>query len=125
MIEVDYDFYSKVYLGDKLDEEAFKKQVYKAYKQVNNATYNRVKVLSKDVNIDEDLLFDIKMCICECAEYCNSFSNTGGKVLSSVKAGAVTESYSTASLAKSESSACSRVIEDYLGVYGLLAPVWG
>ncbi len=125
MIEVDYSFYTNVYGGNLLEEEDFHRFIYKAYKEVNTSTYNRLKKLDKQGSLSGELLTAIKLCLCECAEVCSSFKDRAGKVLSSVKAGSTTEVYVTKGVSLTESAACNRVAEDYLSEYGLLTPIWG
>lgn len=71
---VDYSFYTDIYKGNQIEENEFDKYIRKASNVISRYTFDRVK--ENTINkFPIELIENIKMCICELAEFEKSVYN--------------------------------------------------
>lgn len=122
MVTISYEFYKDSYRGS-LSEDDFNKCILKATKFVSNRTNNRIDTISDD-NINQDLVTDIKLCICNVIDKVQYYSESNGKVIASQSSGKISESYVVDSSRTSVERDIADVIKLWLSKYGYTNIVW-
>lgn len=122
MVTVSYEFYKDSYRGS-LSEDDFNKNILKATRFVSNRTNNRIDTISDD-DINQDLVTDIKLCICNVIDKVQYYSESNGKVIASQSSGKISESYVVDSSRTSVERDIADVIKLWLSKYGYTNIVW-
>lgn len=122
MVDVTYVFYKDVY-GGILNEDNFNKSLLKATRLVSNRTNNKVDTIV-DADENQNLVNDIKFCICNVIDKVQYYNVSNGKVVASQSSGKVSESYVVDSLKSSAESDIADVIKSWLSGYGYTNFVW-
>lgn len=122
MVDVTYVFYKDVY-GGILNEDNFNKSLLKATRLVSNRTNNKIDTIV-DGDENQNLVNDIKFCICNVVDKVQYYNTNNGKVIASQSSGKVSESYVVDSLKSSAESDISDVIKSWLSGYGYTNFVW-
>lgn len=122
MVDVTYVFYKDVY-GGILNEDNFNKSLLKATRLVSNRTNNKVDTIV-DADENQNLVNDIKFCICNVVDKVQYYNTNNGKVIASQSSGKVSESYVVDSLKSSAESDIADVIKSWLSGYGYTNFVW-
>lgn len=122
MVDVTYVFYKDVY-GGILNEDNFNKSLLKATRLVSNRTNNKVDTIV-DGDENQNLVNDIKFCICNVVDKVQYYNTNNGKVIASQSSGKVSESYVVDSLKSSAESDIADVIKSWLSGYGYTNFVW-
>lgn len=122
MVDVTYDFYKDVY-GGILNEDNFNNSLLKATRLVSNRTNNKVDTIV-DGDENQNLVNDIKFCICNVVDKVQYYNTNNGKVIASQSSGKVSESYVVDSLKSSAESDIADVIKSWLSGYGYTNFVW-
>ena len=122
MVTVIYEFYKDSYRGS-LNENDFNKSLPKATKLVSNRTNNKIDTISDD-DENQNLVNDIKFCICNVVDKVQYYNTSNGKVVSSQSSGKVSESYVVDSSKSSAESDIADVIKSWLSGYGYTNFVW-
>lgn len=78
---VDYQFYTTVYLGNKLTESQFNKQAFKACNLITDETMTRVTDLTIN-NYPGELVEIIKKCACDLAEKYDDYDKIYNNIVS-------------------------------------------
>ena len=122
MVTVTYEFYKDSY-GGVLNENIFNKSLLKATKLVSNRTNSRIDTISDD-DTNQDLVTDIKLCICNVIDKVQYYSESNGKVIASQSSGKMSESYVVDSSKTSVEKDIADVIKLWLSKYGYTNIVW-
>lgn len=122
MVDVTYVFYKDVY-GGILNEDNFNKSLLKATRLVSNRTNNKIDTIV-DADENQNLVNDIKFCICNVVDKVQYYNTSNGKVIASQSSGKVSESYVVDSLKSSAESDIADVIKSWLSGYGFTNFVW-
>lgn len=122
MVDVTYVFYKDVY-GGILNEDNFNKSLLKATRLVSNRTNNKIDTIV-DGDENQNLVNDIKFCICNVVDKVQYYNTNNGKVIASQSSGKVSESYVVDSLKSSAESDIADVIKSWLSGYGYTNFVW-
>lgn len=122
MVDVTYVFYKDVY-GGILNEDSFNKSLLKATRLVSNRTNNKIDTIV-DADENQNLVNDIKFCICNVIDKVQYYNTNNGKVIASHSSGKVSESYVVDSLKSSAESDIADVIKSWLSGYGYTNFVW-
>lgn len=122
MVDVTYDFYKDVY-GGILNEDNFSKSLLKATRLVSNRTNNKIDTIV-DADENQNLVNDIKFCICNVVDKVQYYNTNNGKVIASQSSGKISESYVVDSLKSSAESDIADVIKSWLSGYGYTNFVW-
>lgn len=122
MVDVTYVFYKDVY-GGILNEDNFNKSLLKATRLVSNRTNNKVDTIV-DADENQNLVNDIKFCICNVVDKVQYYNTNNGKVIASQSSGKISESYVVDSLKSSAESDIADVIKSWLSGYGYTNFVW-
>lgn len=122
MVTVSYEFYKDSYRGS-ISEDDFNKDILKATRFVSNRTNNRIDTISDD-DINQDLVTDIKLCICNVIDKVRYYSESNGKVIASQSSGKISESYVVDSSRTSVERDIADVIKLWLSKYGYTNIVW-
>lgn len=122
MVDVTYDFYKDAY-GGILTEDNFNKSLLKATRLVSNRTNNKIDAIV-DAGENQNLVNDIKFCICNVVDKVQYYNTSNGKVVASQSSGKVSESYVVDSLKSSAESDIADVIKSWLSGYGYTSFVW-
>lgn len=122
MVTVTYEFYKDSYWGT-LTEDNFNKSLLKATRLVSNRTNNKIDTISDD-DENQNLVNDIKFCICNVVDKLDYYNKNDGKVVSSHSSGKVSESFVIDSTKKSAESDIADVIKSWLSGYGYTNFVW-
>ena len=122
MVTVTYEFYKESY-GGSLNEDNFNKNLLKSTRLVSNRTNNKIDTISDD-DENQNLVNDIKFCICNVIDKIQYYNVNNGKVISSQSSGKVSESYVVDSSKASAESDIADVIKSWLSGYGYTNFVW-
>lgn len=122
MVTVTYEFYKDSY-GGVLNENLFNKSLLKATRLVSNRTNNKIDSISDD-DENQNLVNDIKLCICNVVDKVQYYNTSNGKVISSQSSGKISESYVVDSSKVSAENDISDVIKTWLSGYGYTNFVW-
>lgn len=122
MVDVTYVFYKDVY-GGILNEDNFNKSLLKATRLVSNRTNNKIDTIV-DADENQNLVNDIKFCICNVVDKVQYYDTNNGKVIASQSSGKVSESYVVDNLKSSAESDIADVIKSWLSGYGYTNFVW-
>ena len=122
MVTVIYEFYKDIYRGS-LNEDDFNKSLPKATRLVSNRTNNKIDTISDD-DENQNLVNDIKFCICNVVDKVQYYNTNNGKVVASQSSGKVSESYVVDSSKSSAESDIADVIKMWLSGYGYTNFVW-
>ena len=122
MVTITYEFYRDSY-GGVLNENLFNKSLLKATRLVSNRTNNKIDSISDD-NENQNLVNDIKLCICNVVDKVQYYNTSNGKVVSSQSSGKISESYVVDSSKASAESDIADVIKMWLSGYGYTNFVW-
>lgn len=122
MVTVTYEFYKDSY-GGVLNENLFNKSLLKATRLVSNRTNNKIDTISDDDD-DQNLVNDIKFCICNVIDKVQYYNTNNGKVVASQSSGKVSESYVVDSSKTSAENDIADVIKSWLSGYGYTNFVW-
>ena len=122
MVTVTYEFYRDSY-GGVLNENLFNKSLLKATRLVSNRTNNKIDSISDD-DENQNLVNDIKLCICNVVDKVQYYNTSNGKVVSSQSSGKISESYVVDSSKASAENDIADVIKMWLSGYGYTNFVW-
>lgn len=122
MVTVSYEFYKDSYRGS-LSEDDFNKCILKATRLVSNRTNNKIDTISDD-DANQDLVTDIKFCICNVVDKVQYYNTSNGKVIASQSSGKISESYVVDSSKTSVERDIADVIKLWLSKYGYTNIVW-
>ena len=122
MVTVTYEFYKDSY-GGVLNENLFNKSLLKATRLVSNRTNNKIDRISDD-DENQNLVNDIKLCICNVVDKVQYYNTSNGKVVSSQSSGKISESYVVDSSKVSAENDIADVIKMWLSGYGYTNFVW-
>ena len=122
MVTITYEFYRDSY-GGVLNENTFNKSLLKATRLVSNRTNNKIDSISDD-NENQNLVNDIKLCICNVVDKVQYYNTSNGKVVSSQSSGKISESYVVDSSKMSAENDIADVIKMWLSGYGYTNFVW-
>lgn len=122
MVTVTYEFYKDIYRGS-LNEDNFNKNLFKATRLVSNRTNNKIDTISDD-DVNQNLVNDIKFCICNVIDKVQYYNTNNGKVVASQSSGKVSESYVVDSSKTSAENDIADVIKSWLSGYGYTNFVW-
>lgn len=122
MVTVTYEFYKDSY-GGVLNENLFNKSLLKATRLVSNRTNNKIDSVSDD-DENQNLVNDIKLCICNVVDKVQYYNTSNGKVVSSQSSGKISESYVVDSSKMSAENDIADVIKMWLSGYGYTNFVW-
>lgn len=122
MVTLTYEFYKDSY-GGSLNEDNFNKSLLKATRLVSNRTNNKIDTISDD-DENQNLVNDIKFCICNVVDKVQYYNTNNGKVIASQSSGKVSESYVVDSSKSSAESDIADVIKSWLSGYGYTNFVW-
>lgn len=122
MVDVTYIFYKDVY-GGILNEDNFNNSLLKATRLVSNRTNNKIDTIV-DADENQNLVNDIKFCICNVVDKVQYYNTNNGKVVASQSSGKISESYVVDSLKSSAESDIADVIKSWLSGYGFTNFVW-
>ena len=122
MVTVTYEFYKDIYRGS-LNEDNFNKNLLKATRLVSNRTNNKIDSISDD-DENQNLVNDIKFCICNVIDKVQYYNTNNGKVVASQSSGKVSESYVVDSSKTSAENDIADVIKSWLSGYGYTNFVW-
>lgn len=122
MVTVTYEFYKDSY-GGVLNENLFNKSLLKATRLVSNRTNNKIDSISDD-DENQNLVNDIKLCICNVVDKVQYYNTSNGKVVSSQSSGKISESYVVDSSKASAENDIADVIKMWLSGYGYTNFVW-
>lgn len=122
MVTVTYEFYKDSY-GGVLNENLFNKSLLKATRLVSNRTNNKIDSVSDD-DENQNLVNDIKLCICNVVDKVQYYNTSNGKVVSSQSSGKISESYVVDSSKASAENDIADVIKMWLSGYGYTNFVW-
>lgn len=122
MVTVTYEFYKDSY-GGVLNENLFNKSLLKATRLVSNRTNNKIDSISDD-DENQNLVNDIKLCICNVVDKVQYYNTSNGKVVSSQSSGKISESYVIDSSKVSAENDIADVIKMWLSGYGYTNFVW-
>lgn len=122
MVTVSYEFYKDSYRGS-ISEDDFNKCILKATRLVSNRTNSRIDTISDD-DTNQDLVTDIKLCICNVIDKVQYYSESNGKVIASQSSGKMSESYVVDSSKTSVEKDIAEVIKLWLSKYGYTNIVW-
>lgn len=118
----DYDFYTNVYLGNRVEEADFPRLSMRAFEYISGMTRGIVRKVSGDIDA-------VKMCVCAIAEIiqdeerltAQSFS--GEKPVSSETVGSHTISYSSPAMSGAEAEYIGNRKKDALFLYLSTVPL--
>ena len=122
MVTVTYEFYKDSYNG-VLNENLFNKSLLKATRLVSNRTSNKIDSISDD-DENQNLVNDIKLCICNVVDKVQYYNTSNGKVVSSQSSGKISESYVVDSSKASAENDIADIIKMWLSGYGYTNFVW-
>ena len=122
MVTVTYEFYKDSY-GGVLNENLFNKSLLKATRLVSNRTNNKIDSVSDD-DENQNLVNEIKLCICNVVDKVQYYNTSNGKVVSSQSSGKISESYVVDSSKMSAENDIADVIKMWLSGYGYTNFVW-
>lgn len=122
MVTITYEFYRDSY-GGVLNENLFNKSLLKATRLVSNRTNNKIDIISDD-DENQNLVNDIKLCICNVVDKVQYYNTSNGKVVSSQSSGKISESYVVDSSKVSAENDIADVIKMWLSGYGYTNFVW-
>ena len=122
MVTITYEFYKDSY-GGVLNENLFNKSLLKATRLVSNRTNNKIDSISDD-DENQNLVNDIKLCICNVVDKVQYHNTSNGKVVSSQSSGKISESYVVDSSKVSAENDIADVIKMWLSGYGYTNFVW-
>lgn len=122
MVTVSYEFYKDSYRGS-ISEDDFNKCIFKATRLVSNRTNSRIDTISDD-DTNQDLVTDIKLCICNVIDKVQYYSESNGKVIASQSSGKMSESYVVDSSKTSVEKDIADVIKLWLSKYGYTNICW-
>ena len=122
MVTITYEFYKDSY-GGVLNENLFNKSLLKATRLVSNRTNNKIDSISDD-DENQNLVNDIKLCICNVVDKVQYYNTSNGKVVSSQSSGKISESYVVDSSKVSAENDIADVIKMWLSGYGYTNFVW-
>ena len=122
MVTVTYEFYKDSY-GGVLNENLFNKSLLKATRLVSNRTNNKIDSISDD-DENQNLVNDIRLCICNVVDKVQYYNTSNGKVVSSQSSGKISESYVVDSSKVSAENDIADVIKMWLSGYGYTNFVW-
>ena len=122
MVTITYEFYKDSY-GGVLNENLFNKSLLKATRLVSNRTNNKIDSISDDYE-NQNLVNDIKLCICNVVDKVQYYNTSNGKVVSSQSSGKISESYVVDSSKASAENDIADVIKMWLSGYGYTNFVW-
>lgn len=122
MVTITYEFYKDSY-GGVLNENLFNKSLLKATRLVSNRTSNKIDSISDD-DENQNLVNDIRLCICNVVDKVQYYNNSNGKVVSSQSSGKISESYAIDSSKVSAENDIADVIKMWLSGYGYTNFVW-
>lgn len=122
MVTITYEFYKDNY-GGVLNENVFNKSLLKATRLVSNRTNNKIDSVSDD-DENQNLVNDIKLCICNVVDKVQYYNTSNGKVVSSQSSGKISESYVVDSSKASAENDIADVIKLWLSGYGYTNFVW-
>lgn len=122
MVTVTYEFYKDSY-GGVLNESIFNKSLLKATRLVSNRTNNKIDSISDD-DENQNLVNDIKLCICNVVDKVQYYNSSNGKVVASQSSGKISESYVVDSSKVSAENDIADVIKTWLSGYGYTNFVW-
>ena len=122
MVTITYEFYKDSY-GGVLNENLFNKSLLKATRLVSNRTNNKIDSISDD-DENQNLVNDIKLCICNVVDKVQYYNTSNGKVVSSQSSGKISESYVVDSSKASAENDIADVIKMWLSGYGYTNFVW-
>lgn len=122
MVTITYEFYKDSY-GGVLNENVFNKSLLKATRLVSNRTNNKIDSISDD-DENQNLVNDIKLCICNVVDKVQYYNTSNGKVVSSQSSGKISESYVVDSSKASAENDIADVIKLWLSGYGYTNFVW-
>ena len=122
MVTVTYEFYKDSY-GGVLNENLFNKSLLKATRLVSNRTNNKIDSISDD-DENQNLVNDIRLCICNVVDKVQYYNTSNGKVVSSQSSGKISESYVVDSSKASAENDIADVIKMWLSGYGYTNFVW-
>ena len=122
MVTITYEFYKDSY-GGVLNENVFNKSLLKATRLVSNRTNNKIDSISDD-DENQNLVNDIKLCICNVVDKVQYYNTCNGKVVSSQSSGKISESYVVDSSKASAENDIADVIKLWLSGYGYTNFVW-
>ena len=102
-------------MGGTVDETAFTRLEYKACKEIDRETFNRVKYGMENEYLSEDDEEAVKECVFQLISIMrNDFSNSENKVINSISNDGVSESYAILRDIKEFRNTIENVIIDYL-----------
>ena len=122
MVTITYEFYKDSY-GGVLNENLFNKSLLKATRLVSNRTNNKIDSISDD-DENQNLVNDIKLCICNVVDKVQYYNTSNGKVVSSQSSGKISESYVVDGSKASAENDIADVIKMWLSGYGYTNFVW-
>lgn len=122
LVTVTYEFYKDSY-GGVLNENLFNKSLLKATRLVSNRTNNKIDSISDD-DENQNLVNDIRLCICNVVDKVQYYNTSNGKVVSSQSSGKISESYVVDSSKASAENDIADVIKMWLSGYGYTNFVW-
>lgn len=122
MVTITYEFYKDSY-GGVLNENLFNKSLLKATRLVSNRTNNKIDSISDD-DENQNLVNDIRLCICNVIDKVQYYNTSNGKVVSSQSSGKISESYVVDSSKASAENDIADVIKMWLSGYGYTNFVW-
>lgn len=122
LVTVLYDFYKNTYGGSNT-EDVFNSKLGKAIKLVKNRTNNSISSIEDD-NENQELVSDIRSCICEVIDKCYLNELNNGKILTSQTSGKLSESYAVDLSRNSFGSEISGIVKTWLEEYGYTNFVW-
>ena len=122
MVTITYEFYRDSY-GGVLNENLFNKSLLKATRLVSNRTNNKIDSISDD-DENQNLVNDIKLCICNVVDKVQYYNTSNGKVVSSQSSGKISESYVVDGSKASAENDIADVIKMWLSGYGYTNFVW-
>lgn len=122
MVTITYEFYKDSY-GGVLNENLFNKSLLKATRLVSNRTNNKIDSISDD-DENQNLVNDIRLCICNVVDKVQYYNTSNGKVVSSQSSGKISESYVVDSSKASAENDIADVIKMWLSGYGYTNFVW-
>lgn len=114
MVTVDYEYYKTVFGGTTVPDDKFNFILRKANYLLSDITLGR----SDSVSDDDDLAGRVKDCLCgmcDSLEFYRTNIGQGGAIKTSETASKWSVSYDVSKAPKTESSACLRVAETYIG----------
>ena len=122
LVTITYEFYKDSY-GGVLNKNIFNKSLLKATRLVSNRTNNKIDSVSDD-DENQNLVNDIKLCICNVIDKVQYYNTSNGKVVSSQSSGKISESYAIDSSKISAENDIADVIKMWLSGYGYTNFVW-